>query len=168
MESAQFAIEYEGHQWWFSLQRAAPLADDGLAPAGQDMAVWMFHAPDDQLVEARPAMENEPREITARRLKDWLTHWIYEKARRRIMLDGLGWQVWREPGVSVMSGTRGERTSLPPPPGLYFTSDQGEMLFIQERLHAMRFVTMPARELVRRLVRARRDDGWRRRVRMNG
>jgi hypothetical protein len=159
-ESEQFAIDYEDHQWWFSLQRGE-LPIDALADEPPCLDMWVFHAPDGELVEVRPVVYDEPREITARRLKDWLARWIYEKASRRVVLDGVGWKVWREPGITVMSRTRGERTSLPPPAGLYFTSDLGEIVFVQEKLTAMRFVTMPAHELVRRLAEAQRDQGWR-------
>ncbi len=159
-ETVQFAIDYEDHQWWFSLQRGEqPL--DTLADEPSCLDMWVFHTPDGELVEVRPVVDDEPREITARRLKDWLARWVYEKACRRVLLDGVGWKVWREPGITVMSRSRGERTSLPPPAGLYFMSDLGEICFVQEKLTAIRFVTMPARELVRRLAVAQRDQGWR-------
>jgi hypothetical protein len=61
-----------------------------------------------------------------------------------------------------MSGTRGERISLPPPAGLYFLSSMGETLFVPEKLTAIRFVTMTTRELEHRLALALRDQGWRR------
>ena len=161
-EATQLSVEFEGHQWWFSLQR--PHDPDGDQPGdlSPDPAMWCFHGPDDQVIEVRPAVDSEPVEITARRLKDWLARWIYEKASRRVMLDQLEWKVWREPGITVMSRTRGERISLPPPAGLYFLSSMGETLFVPEKLTGIRFVTMATRELEHRLALALRDQGWRR------
>lgn len=148
-----FAVELEGHRWWFVVERSG-------GPGSE--AMWVFRGPDDQRLEARPVVDNEPDGITARRLKDWLTRWVYERASRRIAVDGVSWKVWREPGVSLMSSVPGERIVLPPPAGLYFTSEEGEMTFLPERLGAVQFATAPRRELVRRLMAAQKRRQWRR------
>jgi hypothetical protein len=143
-ETTCLSVEHEGHQWWFSL--------------GQ--AMWKFHGPDGQELDVRPVISGEPAEITVRRLKDWLARWIYEDARRVVQLDGVEWLVRREPGISVMGQSRGERTALPPPPGLYFIAPDGDTLFVAEEMTGLRFVTLSVRDLVRRLAAAQRDRAW--------
>ena len=143
-ETVQLVVEHEGLRWWFTLGRDEV--------DGPPLTTWLLHGPDAQLIPARPAVEGEPRTITVRRLKDWLTHWIYEGARRHVELDGVHWSIRREPGITVMGQARGERTALPPPAGLHFVSDTGDAVFVDGRFSGIRFVTMPQRELVRKLV----------------
>lgn len=157
-EMIQLVVEHEGLRWWFSLgqrQGDSQRPTVNAAPSTVDrrpLTSWLLHGPDAQLIPARPVVDGEPSAITVRRLKDWLTHWIYEEARRDVELDGVHWSIRREPGITVMSQARGERATLPPPAGLQFVSDTGDVVFVEGRFSGIRFVTMPQRELVRKLV----------------
>jgi hypothetical protein len=157
-ETTQLIVEHEGLRWWFTLGRdeASGQPSGGHAlPSTVDrrpLTTWLLHGPDSQLVPARPALEREAADITVRRLKDWLTHWVYEDATRQIELDGVRWCIRREPGITVTRQIRRDRPWLPPPAGLRFTSDAGETCFVNGIYSGIGFVTMPRHELVRRLV----------------
>jgi hypothetical protein len=157
-ETTQLIVEHEGLRWWFTLgrdevsgQRSGGRALPSTVNRGL-LTTWLLHGPDSQLIPARPTVEREPVDITVRRLKDWLTHWIYEDATRQIELDGVRWCIRREPGITVTGKSRRDRPWLAPPAGLRFTSDAGETCFVNGICSGIGFVTMPRHALVRRLV----------------
>ena len=155
-EPDQLIVEHEAHRWWFTLEPEPVDRPSSTVDRRPSTGMWIFHGPDDQLIYARPAVEREPTAITVRRLKDWLSHWIYEEATRQVELDGIRWCIRREPGITLMGRSRADRAPLPSPAGLHCTSDLGETCFVNGIYGGIRFVTMPRRELMRRLVENRR------------
>jgi len=156
-EPNQFIVEHDGHRWWFTLEPEGVDSPSLTVDRRRSTGMWIFHGPDDQLIPARPAVEREPMAITVRRIKDWLTHWIYEDATRQVDLDGVHWCVRREPGITLMGPSRADRAPMPSPAGLHCTSDLGEICFVHGIYDGIRFVTMPRHELARRLVEAAAD-----------